>query len=299
MGQSGLRRHAEDCGSKGVGAVPAMTRTAGKPIVSEPAPSRRGSRHVVRRDRKPNEPSLNEEVEWDHFNSEAYFTRNYRTLRKDDQEILTIIRDFFAAAKIAPNAAGLDVGSGTNLYPALAMLPFCAHLELREFSSSNVRWLEQQVAEYDRNWDEFWDVLAENKAYAAVADPRAALRGKAVVRQRDIFKLPPRRWDVGTMFFVACSLSTHVSEFRSAVGRFVGALRPKSPFAAAFMAKSEGYFVGDLWFPAVAIDADEVRQCLWSFGAQLHQVEPIDIGDPLRDGYGGMIVVTGRTADHM
>ncbi|CAM5649016.1 hypothetical protein SANTM175S_10556 [Streptomyces antimycoticus] len=43
------------------------------------------------------------------------------------------------------------------------------------------------------------------------------------------------RWDLGTMFFVAESITTSLDEFRRGVGCFMSALNPGAPFAAAFM----------------------------------------------------------------
>src|SRR5215813_2214758 len=94
------------------------------------------------------QPSLNGEVDWSAFDSEAYFAHNYRTLRDDDREIMKIVRDWFVTAAIGPEAVGVDVGTGTNLYPALAMLPFCSRLELRELSPPNVAWLKKQIASF-------------------------------------------------------------------------------------------------------------------------------------------------------
>ena len=98
---------------------------------------------------------------------------------------------------------------------------------------------------------------------------------------------------LGCMFFVACSLSTEISEFTAAVHRFARALVKNAPFATAFMAQSKGYAVGDEWFPAVAIGADEVKQAL---SAVAHDVQVVEIEspNPLRHDV-GMIVATGYT----
>lgn len=244
-------------------------------------------------DDRAQQPVLNDQFDWDQFDSEAYFSHNYLDVRDDDRQIMMLVRDFFASAGVAPGARAVDVGAGANLYPSLAMLPFCAHLDLWEYSAANVAWLRGQVARFSDNWLRFWEVYRAQPAYAAVVDPRADLAGKAEVHQASIFDLPRQSWDLGTMFFVACSLSTDVAEFRRAVHGFVGALRPQAPFATAFMAKSQGYHVGDRWFPAVAIDADEVRTTLAPVADEV-TVTRIDIGEPLREGYGGMIVATGR-----
>jgi hypothetical protein len=240
----------------------------------------------------PLPPSVNSDINWDTFNSGWYQDHNYRTLRDDDRQIIERIRDYFANAGVTAGR-GVDVGAGANLYPALSMLPFCATLDLREFAASNVVWLKEQIESFDPSWDEFWAVLRQNPAYAAVGDPRPALTRVATVHQASVFDLPARQWDLGTMFFVACSLSNDIAEFRRAVHCFVQSLVPDAPFAAAFMVKSQGYQVGDEWFPAVAIDKEEAAHCLAPVAYDV-TVQPIETGSPLRNGYGGMILATGR-----
>lgn len=241
-------------------------------------------------------PTRNAEVNWDGFNSDVYYTENYRSLLEMDRRIITIIRDFFAGAGLAPSAEAVDVGTGTNLYPAMALLPFCARLTLIEFAEPNVKWLCRQKPYFDPAWDEFWQVYAENEAYARVAYPRLELAGKTDIRKGSVFNLPARRWDCGTMFFVACSLSRDIDEFHQAVRCFTGALRPDAPFAAAFMEGSQGYPVADLEFPAVDIGTDQVKQALAPVAYDVGIVR-IPVVNKHRDGYKGMIVATGRVAD--
>ena len=63
------------------------------------------------------------------------------------------------------------------------------------------------------------------------------------------------------------------------------------------MANSQGYAVGQRRFPAVAVSEGDVRASLaWA-------TEELDIlrigltGSPLRDGYSGMILATGRISE--
>ena len=236
----------------------------------------------------------NADFSWDDFDSAAYVDHNYGLLRNDDLQILTAVRDFFAGAEVVNAARGLDVGSGTNLYPALAMLPFCEDITLWEHSASNVLWLENEVPHYSSSWDAFWEVLRVRAPYRAVGDPRTALAQRTKVRKESIFDLPAGLWDIGTMFFVAESMTTTAREFSEATGRFVRALRPGSPFAAAFMENSSGYKVGDTWFPAYGVTADSVGAELSdkTGGLEVHR-----IGAPpeglVRTGYTGMVVALG------
>jgi hypothetical protein len=245
----------------------------------------------------------NVDYPWDDFDSISYLQHNYGTLRPDDLQILEACRDFFCKtdrmlrtgrdASDETQTRGLDVGSGTNLYPALAMLPFCAELTLWEYSARNVHWLRNEIRRYAESWDPFWERLTLSPPYHSIPDPRSVMARRATVRQGSIFDLPARSWDMGTMFFVAESLTTRRDEFESATRRFAGALRPGSPFAAAFMENSTGYDVGAQRFPSFPATVEIVRCCLEAFSGDL-DVQRISLGNaPLRKGYSGMIIALG------
>lgn len=237
----------------------------------------------------------NSSAPWADFDSLYYFGLNYSRLRDDDRQIVEIIRDFFASAGVPAGASGVDVGTGTNLYPSLALLPFCEKVVLWEYAPPNVEWLKKQRTSYSASWDVFWDLLRKSAPYSALADPRAAFRSRVDIQRGSIFDLPRERWDVGTMFFVAESISSQDAEFRSATECFLRALRPGAPFAAAFMENSAGYDVGDNVFPAVPVNADDLRETMSELTDHI-DIDRIDIdGKPLREGYSGMLLVRGTT----
>ncbi|WP_426509984.1 SCO2525 family SAM-dependent methyltransferase [Dactylosporangium sp. McL0621] len=213
-------------------------------------------------------PPRNDQVDWNLFNPRIYHAHNYRTLRDDDRQLVTHVRDFFGSVRIAPTAKGLDIGPGANLYPSLSMLPFCGQVELVEYSAANIAWLRRQqlwLRRFDRSWDKFWSLYGEHPAYAPFVRanrPLDAFREKATVSPGSIFELKRARWDVGTMFFVACSLSADRGEFFRGVSRFLEALRPGAPFAAAFMTGSSGYEIKNQTFPAFPVNADIIKHAL-------------------------------------
>jgi hypothetical protein len=218
--------------------------------------------------------------------------RNYALLRDDDREIVRRVRDFFSAAELPSTAGGIDVGSGPNLYPALAMLPWCEKITLWERAASNVSWLRKEVESYSSIWDDFWAVLEESPAYKA-CDARRELAAKTKIKSASIFGLPKAQWDIGTMFFVAESISSVRCEFTQAAHSFVGSLKPKAPFAAAFMAGSTSYPVGRCTYPAVSVDENDVRECLLDVAVDV-DVNPIPTQMPMRDGYEGLLLALGR-----
>ena len=245
----------------------------------------------------------NRDYPWDDFSPDEYFKYNYSDMRDDDRQIVEIVRNFFVKAlsdsDLPPNARGIDVGTGSNLYPALTMLPFCESVTLYEHSAANVAWLERQHAEkwpsWDEAWESFWTVLSEKKEYRRIRQPKSALDKRLRIRKGDVLKLPiEERWDMGTMFFVAESITDRRNEFLEALDHFFAMLKPNAPFAMAFMEHSEGYHVGNQDYPATDIGRDEVKKCLRIRANDVQTVHLPPGNKPLRDKYTGMIVAHGR-----
>lgn len=244
----------------------------------------------------------NRDYPWDEFSPEEYLKYNYADFREDDRQIVEIVSKFFieafAAAKLPHGARGIDVGTGANLYPALTMLPFCEEITLYEYSASNVAWLKAQHRQgwpsWNGAWDKFWEDMCADGAYASIEDPKNELSRRAKIIQGDVLDLPVHeRWDVGTMFFVAESITGKRNEFREAMDHFFAMLKPGSPFAMAFMEHSKGYHVGEQRFPATDIGENDVEDCLNDIadGVVIKHLPPGI--RPLRDEYSGMIVAHG------
>jgi NNMT/PNMT/TEMT family len=250
----------------------------------------------------------NADARWNTFSSQDYLERNYHELQAEDEEIIRRVSQFFTAAfKGRPGARrGIDVGSGPNLYPALLMLPWTEQILLTDFAVSNVHNLRAQLADYGAAWawQPFWDVLREAERYNEIDNPRKHLQvachdepGFAGIEQGSVFSLPEARWDLGTMFFVAESITEDRGEFHAALARFVRALKPGAPFATAFMAGSDGYLVADTKFPALPITPGDVRRDFTELGVGELSVEHLLTEHRVRDGYEAMIVATGVVRD--
>jgi hypothetical protein len=250
----------------------------------------------------------NADAPWNMFSSDEYWRRNYAEIHPEDLEIISLVRPFLISAFAdRPRARrAIDVGAGTNLYPALLMLPWTERILLADYSVSNVRWLREKIEEPADSavgrwrWDGFWQEMAEAEGYRDVGDPSDRLRaacasepGCAGVERFSIFDLPEAHWDLGTMFFVAESITQKPKEFLAAVEHFLGALTPDAPFAAAFMAGSGGYEVAGTDFPAVPITKEDVEKHLIELGVREPTVQTLTTKPAVRDGYTGMIVATG------
>jgi len=235
----------------------------------------------------------NADIEWDRFDSEAYFDHNYGHLRNDDRTIIKIVGDFFVrATKGAMVGDAIDVGAGTNLYPALTMLPYSSHVTLLERAHTNRLWLLRELDGPRKSWLDFWYEAAHGRSpYDPISDPLDVLHQRAKAVRGNVFALEEERYDIGTMFFVAESITTRTSEFRRAVRQFVRSLRKGAPFAAAFMRNSSGYYVGGQRFPACSIEEKDLVVALAPVARNVH-ISVVE-SDDLREGYCGMMVATG------
>lgn len=235
----------------------------------------------------------NADFDWDAFDSAAYFEHNYGTLRGDDERIIEIVADFFHSDRRTWGARAIDVGAGANLYPALTMLPFAGEVILFERAFTNREWLQDQIKKPCPSWWQFWSHMnAGRSAYKPIKDPFDLLSRRAKVEKGNIFSLKPGQYDMGTMFFVAESITTRNDEFVRATQSFVNSLVPRGSFAAAFMRDSSGYRVGGRSFPACSVDERDVRQALDPVATDV-RIQTVESKD-LRDGYCGMIVATGH-----
>jgi hypothetical protein len=173
---------------------------------------------------------------------------------------------------------------------------------LYEYAASNLEWLDRQVTtgwpSWGQVWNRFWSVLHTGRHYSGLGEhPRRALARRVEVMAGSVFSLDPavNQWDMGTMFFVAESITAERGEFVAAVRGFLRVLRPGAPFAIAFMENSIGYRVAGIDFPAVSVRPADVVGCLLgqAIGVVTRRI-PVH-GKGFRPGYSGMIVACGRS----
>jgi NNMT/PNMT/TEMT family len=240
----------------------------------------------------------NEAVRWSDFDAGEYWKKNYASVLPEDAEIIECASKFLMEACGDPGGArrAVDVGAGTNLYPALLMLPWAEHITFTDYASTNVDWLHQNLSDTpgDWQWRPFWDLVAGLPCYRAVDDPRRALAARYEIRALSVFDLEPRAWDLGTMFFVADGMTEDKQQFEAAVRAFLGALRPGAPFLMAFMEGSAGYEVGGRRFPSVVVTQTSLGELLDRLPVTGTSVLRTDNStQPLRPGYDAMLLVTG------
>jgi hypothetical protein len=240
----------------------------------------------------------NDSCPWDAFAAQPYADNNYASMHEDDRALISLVGRFFASRATGAGWQGVDVGSGSNLYPAMLMLPLSDRITLWEYSSANVAWLEREIPSYSPVWDQYWaECRAAGEMYRQVTDPRSVLAAQATTKHASLFDLPEAEWDIGTMFFVAESMTGVRDEFERATRTFVRSLKPGAPFAAAFIRNSPGYLVGDVPYPAVAVAEPDVCRLLTDLTADL-TVLHVAPGTAFRDGWQGMVLALGTRSHH-
>ena len=241
--------------------------------------------------------SGNADYQWAAFDSEAYFQHYYGEPHADDDHV---IRCAVAAMKaIPPSATGLniiDVGTGPNLIPFMCTMPRARSLTAWEFSESNASWLRADLTreKLRPQWQHFWDVTRE--AYGAdwrlPDNPLASAMSR--VTRASVFDLPKRRWDAGTMFFCAESITEREDEFNSAVAAFAQCVKSGGTLAAAFLVRSAGYEVAGHPFPVLHLTPEAIETAFAVHALNVRS-ERIGITDrEIRSGYSGFVFLTGR-----
>jgi hypothetical protein len=241
----------------------------------------------------------NENVAWSDFDPEGYWKINYASVLPEDEEIIrcasTFLIEVFGTRPQLRRA--VDVGAGTNLYPALLMLPWARRIIFTEYAESrNIRWLSESLTRLagEWPWQPFWDLVADLPCYRTVSQPRRRLASIHEIRPLSVFELPPRTWDLGSMFFVADGITAEPEVFKSAVRSFLAALTPGAPFMMAFMEGSVGYEVSGVSYPAVNISAESLDALIDDLPvADVNILRTDNSVRKLRPGYDGMFLVTG------
>lgn len=243
-------------------------------------------------------PGGNADYKWSEFDTEAYFTHYYRELHEDD---IHVIRGTVEALKNAAPAGDaletVDVGTGPNLFPLLAAMPRAKRVTSWEYAPTNVEWLRREIAndKMRQQLGEFWTVIRDawGPAYNLPENPYAALRAKVDLQQGSIFDLPKARWDAGTMFFCADSITEKHEEFAHACACFARSVKPGGTLACAFLLRSGGYVVADRDFPVITLTTPAIRAVFEPLVTEMRTQEIGVVEEEIRSGYSGMLFLTG------
>lgn len=151
---------------------------------------------------------------WNKFDPYAYIRDNYATIHDEDREIIHRLVQFYAS--VGKLELALDVGTGSNLYPIMLLLPYVQKVYCVEYSQKNVHYLKDQLHSLDKNWYAFWELI-KNDSPEHQIDLLKNLKKKLLIRQGDMYDLSNNTYDIASMFFCAESITVGMNNFKRRV----------------------------------------------------------------------------------
>jgi hypothetical protein len=238
---------------------------------------------------------VNSDVAWNDFDTESYVADNYATLHDFDRHIITALSPYYRSLAPRSVARSLDVGTGPNLYPLMLAAAASRRQEVLERSARNVAYLRRAGHEgADPTWAPFWR-LSRQLNPALPTDLDGVLRG-LTVHQGDAFHLPPGRYGLVSMFFMAESVTGDRDEFEHLSHRFAQAAAPGGHLVAAFMAGMPEYELGGQRLPSFDLDRHTLEAVMRPVTRQLRVWQlPADPTLPYR--HDGVLLLTARALE--
>jgi hypothetical protein len=96
----------------------------------------------------------NDAAPWPDFDAEGYWKFSYASFLPEDAQIILRAGNFLIEAfgHRAPASSAVDVAAGSNLYPALLMLPLTERITFTDFAGTNINWLGENLADAPVEW---------------------------------------------------------------------------------------------------------------------------------------------------
>jgi len=234
----------------------------------------------------------NADVNWGEFDPYIYLKQYYEIILDSDREIVANLVKFYK--KNQPNGRFLEVGCGPNLFPVFAALPYVDNIDIVEFGEKNISYLKQQFVSFHNIWLQWIDLLKKLDPVYKNIDFNQCFRQKVVINQDNIFDLPQNKYEAVSMHFVAECLTGDVNEFYEANKKFIESIKPGGIFFASFMENSQGYDSPGKPFPAVAIEADHIRESIGFLSKDLN-IQKIKSGPGIiKTIHTGILIASGH-----
>lgn len=230
---------------------------------------------------------------WDQFDPRAYVAANYAEMQADDETLVRLAAEAFLREPFGLRV--VDIGTGPNLYPLLAIAPRAGSITACEIGAKNVHWLRDTLSlnALDPTWTPYWTVVRDVHGDALPESPFPMLRDKVEVHPTSIFDLDEDAYDAASMFFCAESITQSQEAFERALYRWAACVRPGGLLVAAFMVGSRGYQTGAAQFPAVKLSETELRSSVSALvdNPTFHSVPRMQ---NRRSGYESILFVSAR-----
>jgi hypothetical protein len=237
----------------------------------------------------------NDDVDWDSWPVEDYLAENYRELHPCDAAVIAHHAAFYRTLPADGVARSVEFGAGPNLYPLLQAAAVSRRIEAVETGAANIAYLTRQLEHGpDPAWRPFHALCRRLDPRLPSALPAALARVRVV--HGDVRALPPGRYQLASMHFVAEGAGEGFADFSEFCNRFAACVVPGGHLVAAFMENMPTYRIGaaSRW-PGCPVDPTAVTEVFAPLTEEL-TVTRID-SDPTLPDYGdsGMVLLTART----
>jgi hypothetical protein len=225
-----------------------------------------------------------------------YLAENYRQVHPCDAAAIAHHSAYYRRLGPDSIAVSVEFGAGPNLYPLMLAAATSQLVHAVERSGASIAYLRRQLRHGpDPSWQAFYEECHRHQSALPAQLSQALSRTR--LTQADVLTLPPGRYGLASMTFVAESVTEDRAEFERFCQAFVASVHPGGHLVAAFMENMGRYRLGDgsIW-PGHPVDSEAIRRAFEPRTEEL-TLSRIDQDLTLPDyGYSGMVFLTGRRA---
>lgn len=184
-------------------------------------------------------PWRNSDADWDNWPVEDYLAEVYAEVSGPDAEVIAHHSAYYRRIPAASLARSVELGAGPNLYPLMLAASVSRQVDAVDRSAANVAYLRRQLRDGpDPIWPPFHELC---RRHNPAVPPLAEALSRVTVVHADAFTLPPGRYDLASMHFVAEGATEDAGEFAAFCRAFVHTVRPGGHLVAAFIAGLRRY----------------------------------------------------------
>ena len=240
------------------------------------------------------EPLSNADVDWDEWPVQEYLGEVYGELHPSDDAIISHHAAFYRKVDPAGVRVSVELGGGPNLYPLMLAASVSPRIEVVEPSAPSVAYLRRQLRTgTDPSWLPFYERC--RSLLPALPPTIDEALARVDVRQGSAADLELGHYDLGSMHFVAESVTELPEEFAAVCAAFARSVRPGGWLVAAFMENMGRYRVGrgPQW-PGYPVDQAIVQGTFADLVSEMTTTRTeFDTTGP-DYGYTGMVMLTAR-----
>lgn len=239
------------------------------------------------------------------FPAREYATRYYSYVGHENAAMLVSIVD--GVRRLAPRLDRVaEVGGGPSVAPLLALTAASrapediVFIDIAASNLAEVRsWLDGDASAFDYAAVLKW--LARRTEWPESAVEKRLRAAHWRIRELDLTNELPRElpggFDTVSSHFFAESATQREDQFVDFLRQIRCLCAPKAVVLLSFMRRSLGYSVGGEHFPAVQVDETSLPGHFAEAGLELEFARWSAVGaedPPTRDGYEGMVFVSGQ-----